>query len=50
MQKDLSKRGYYKWLKRLFSLSLKQIEGENRILECDEKLKEIFEYRRIHIR
>ncbi|MED4718804.1 IS3 family transposase [Bacillus badius] len=46
----VSKSGYYKWMKRQLSPSQKQIENEaikEKILECHEKFKGIYGYRRI---
>jgi hypothetical protein len=46
----VSKSGYCKWLKRQESPSKKQIEDDEikkKIMECPEKLKGIYGYRRI---
>ncbi|WP_263492206.1 IS3 family transposase [Bacillus sp. RAR_GA_16] len=48
----VSRAGYYKWLKRLESPSLKQVEDhkiKKLIVKCHTKLKGIYGYRRVHI-
>ncbi|WP_197205595.1 transposase [Cytobacillus firmus] len=49
---EVSKSGYYKWLKRQESPTEKQLEDEEikeKIMECHEKLKGIYGYRRVQI-
>lgn len=49
---EVSKSGYYKWLKRQESPTEKQSEDEEikaKIMECHEKLKGIYGYRRVKI-
>lgn len=48
----VSKSGYYKWLKRQVSPTEKQLEDEEikkKIMECHEKFKGTYGYRRIQI-
>ena len=47
---QVSKSGYYKWLKRQESPTEKQLADEEikkKIMECYEKLKGIYGYRRV---
>jgi len=47
---QVSKSGYYKWLKRQESPTKKQLEDEEikkKIMECHKKLKGIYGYRRV---
>ncbi|WP_368653707.1 IS3 family transposase [Ornithinibacillus sp. 4-3] len=49
---QVSKGGYYKWIKRQETFTEKQIEEEGikkKIMECHKKLKGIYGYRRIQV-
>jgi putative transposase len=49
---EVSKSGYYKWLKRQESPSTKQLENQEikgKIMECHKNLKGIYGYRRVQV-